>query len=302
MAERFSLNGIVTALVTPFSSSGEVDEEALREAVRFQLKNRVHGLFALGTTGMGPVMRTDQRKKVAELVVEEADRRLPVIVQVGASDPREGLELATHAERIGAIAIASLTPFYYHPGEAAIIDYFSKLSGVTTLPILIYNIPQNTGNNVNANLLLKLSKIPNIVGIKDSSGDFSQLVSYVRTMPEGFNVMNGTDLYLFSALCAGVKGGVSATANAFPELFVELYETYRRRDLDEGAVLQMKVHAIRTITSEPPIAPLMEAMRLRGLKSGLVKEPLRSMTSAEIENLRDSLGRILPELDLPLRP
>ena len=296
----FSLNGIVTALVTPFSSSGEVDEESLREVVRFQLKNKVHGFFALGTTGMGPAMQTDQRKRIAELIVAETDRHVPVIVQVGASDPVASLELATHAEKIGASAIASLTPFYYHPGETAMVDYFSKLAKATALPIFIYNIPSNTGNNVNVNLLLKLSKIRNVVGIKDSSGDFSQLVGYLRAAPEGFSVMNGTDLYLFSALCAGVKGGVSASANVFPELFVGLYETYRKRELDEGAALQMKVHAIRTVTSEPPIAPLLEALRLRGLRSGLVKEPLRSMTPAETQNLRDSLSRILPDLNFRL--
>jgi 4-hydroxy-tetrahydrodipicolinate synthase len=298
MADKFLLRGIITALVTPFSSQGEFDEEALREIIRFQLRSNVNGLFPMGTTGLGPVMHAAQRRRVAEVVVEECGHRLPVIIQVGAADPGESLELATHAEKIGADAIASLTPFYYQPGETAIIDYFRRLSEATTLPILIYNIPRHTGNNVDVNLLLKLSRIPRIVGIKDSSRDFSQLLDYLQVAPDGFSVINGTDSYLFSAFCAGAQAGVSATANPFPELFVELYETYRSKNFDKGAQLQLKVHAIRTAVTKPPIAPLFEAMKLRGLRGGFVKAPLRPMTPMEVENLRASISRIMPELKL----
>ncbi len=298
MTGQFRLQGIVTALVTPFSSTGQIEEESLREIIRFQLKSGIHGFFGLGTTGMGPAMSLEQRKRVAQVLVEETDGRVPVIVQVGASDPRTSLELAAHAQRIGADAIASLTPFYYHPDEAAIIDYYEKLSQVTTIPLFVYNIPSHTGNNVEANLLLKLSKIPNVVGIKDSSRDFSQLLDYLQVIPEGFNIIVGTDSYLFSALCAGANGGVSATSNAFPELFVEMYEAYRSRNFDRGKTLQLKLHAMRTVVSEPPIAPLLEILRLRGLKSGLVKPPLRSLNATEVASLRASVNRLLPELGL----
>jgi 4-hydroxy-tetrahydrodipicolinate synthase len=298
MAANFRLHGIITALVTPFSSVGLVDEEALSQLVQFQLERNVNGFFPLGTTGMGPAMDPDQRKRVAEVVVEETKGRVPVIVQVGASDPAASLELARHAEKIGAEAIASLTPFYYHPGEDAIIDYYRKLSQATRLPLFVYNIPRHTGNNVDASLLLKLSKIPNVVGIKDSSQDFSQLLSYLEAVPDGFNVINGTDSYLFSAFCAGVGGGVSATANPFPELFVDMYEAYMAGNIEKGRALQIKIHSVRDVLSQPPLAPLLEALRFRGLKSGFVKPPLRSMGAGEIENLRESLSRILPEIKL----
>jgi len=298
MAGNSRLRGIITALATPFSSAGIVDEEALRQLVQFQLKSKVNGFFPLGTTGMGPAMDPDQRKRVAEVVVEEAKGRVPVIVQVGASDPAASLDLARHAEKIGADAIASLTPFYYHPGEEAIIDYYRRLSQATRLPLLVYNIPRHTGNNVDANLLLKLSKIPNVVGIKDSSQDFSQLLDYLEAVPDGFTVINGTDSYLFSAFCAGARGGVSATANPFPELFVEMYEAYMARDTEKGSALQIKIHSLRDVLSKPPIAPLLEALKFRGLKGGFVKPPLRSMSAEEIDNLRESLSRLLPRIKL----
>lgn len=216
MSTSFTIRGIITALLTPFTEDGRVDEGALRELVQFQMKSGVNGFFALGTTGMGPAMEAPQRKRVAEIVVEETHNRLPIIVQVGASNPATSLELAQHAEKIGADAVASLTPFYYQPDEEAVLEHYSKLSQSTNLPLFVYNIPRNTGNNVDAKLLAKLCKIPRIVGIKDSSRDFSQLLGYLTVVPDGFNVINGTDSYLFSALCAGVQGGVSATANTAP--------------------------------------------------------------------------------------
>jgi 4-hydroxy-tetrahydrodipicolinate synthase len=298
MSTEVQLRGIITAMVTPFSTTGSLDEESLRELVGFQLKHRVNGLFPLGTTGEGPAIEPQQRKRVAEIVVEETNHRVPVIVQVGASDPLISCELAAHAEEIGADIVACLTPFYYHPGEDAIVEHYQRLSKATALPIMVYNIPQNTGNNLNAKLLLKISKIPRIVGIKDSTGDFSQLLDYMRVVPEGFNIINGADSFQFSALCAGVNGGVSATANAFPEIFVEMYEAYKNRDLDRGRDLQLKVHALRAALNEPPIAPHLEALRMRGLRSGSVRPPLRQMTPTEIENLRLSIVRVLPELRL----
>ncbi len=298
MTDKFTVRGIITALVTPFGKDGQVDEEALRELVQFQVKSGVNGFFPLGTTGMGPAIEPGQRKQVAELVVDEVNGRSPVIVQVGASDPAVSLDLARHAEKIGADAVASLTPFYYHPGEEATIDYYEKLSRATELPLLVYNIPPNTGNNIDAKLLLKLSRIPKLVGIKDSSRDFSQLLDYLNTVPDGFNVINGTDSYLFSALCAGVHAGVSATANAFPELFVEMYQAYRAGDLEKGRALQIKVHSLRDALSQPSIAPILETLKMRGLRGGFVKAPLRSMQADEIEALRTSVTRLMPEMRL----
>jgi 4-hydroxy-tetrahydrodipicolinate synthase len=298
MTLELPLQGVITALVTPFTAEGIVDREALREVVNFQLARKISGLFVCGTTGLGPAMAADQRKKVSETVTQVTGKRVPVIIQVGAADPQTSLELANHAEKVGADAIASLTPFYYKPGEDAMIEYFNRLSESTRLPIFVYNIPRLTGNNIDANLLLKLSKIPNIVGVKDSSQDFIQLVDYLAVLPRGFNILVGTDSFLFSALFAGAHGGISALANAFPELMVDIYNSFVHREAERGAGLQRQVHALRSLVIKPPVAPLLELLRLRGLKSGHVKLPLRSMTLQEVEELRSSVLRILPELTL----
>jgi len=298
MQKGLRLHGIITALVTPFSGNGQVDEEALRQLVQFQIKSGVNGLFPLGTTGMGPAMEPDERKHVAEIVVKETQGRLPVIVQVGATDPNVSVDLAKHAESFGADAVACLTPFYYHPGTDSIIAHYKRLAASTKLPVLVYNIPSNTGNNVDAKLLVQLSRIPNIVGVKDSSRDFSQLLDYLGSVPQGFTVINGTDSYLFSAFCAGVSAGVSATANPFPELFVEMYEAYKASDLSKGARLQKKIHSLRTAMNNPPLAPLLEVLKMRGLKSGNVRPPLRQMNTEEINALRSIVIGLAPELGI----
>jgi 4-hydroxy-tetrahydrodipicolinate synthase len=298
MALKLPLRGIITALVTPFTTEGKLDQQSVREIVEFQLEHGISGFFACGTTGLGPAMEAGDRKKVAEIVIEETRKRVPVIVQVGAANPQTSFELAAHAESVGADAIASLTPFYYKLGDDAIVEYFKRLSKSTTLPVFVYNIPRHTGNNVDANLLLRLSEIQRIVGVKDSSQDFTQLIDYFSVLPQSFNIIVGTDSFLFSALYAGAQGGVSALANAFPELMIEMYRAFEGREAEKGARLQRQVHALRSAVSKPPIAPLLEILRLRGLKSGQVRSPLRSMTTKEIEELRSSVQRILPELKL----
>jgi len=296
MGDALKLRGVITALVTPFSAHGQVDEDALGEIVEFQISKRVNGLFPLGTTGMGPAMEPGERKRVAEVVVEKAKGRIPIIVQVGAADPLTSLDLARHAESIGADAIACLNPFYYHPAAESIVAHYSRLSNATKLPILVYNIPSNTGNNIDAKLLFELSKIPRVIGIKDSSRDFMQMQDYLATVPESFTIINGADAYLFSAFCAGAKAGVSATANAFPDLYVEMYDAYRTGNLERGKSLQTKIFLLRKATTNPPIAPFLEVLRMRGLKSGHVRPPLRDLTPTEIETLRRSLNQHMPEL------
>ena len=272
----------------------------MRELVRFQLDSGIHGFFPLGTNGMGPSTESEERKKVAEIVVSETAGRIPVIIHVGAADPDTSIELAIHAQKIGASAVASVTPFYYNPDNQAIVNYYTQLSEATSLPTFVYNIPRHTGNNVSVELLSQLSKIPGIVGIKDSSRDFSQLLDYLNSAPLGFNVISGTDSFIYPALCAGTQAGVSAIANAFPELLVQLYTKYEKGELNEARQIQLRIHSFRAILEKPPITPLLETLRMRGLRSGKVKLPLRSMTPTEIQALRDSLRKAVPEVNLSL--
>ena len=292
MALKPKIEGIITALITPFTQEDNVNENILRELVEFQVKNGVHGLYPCGTTGEGLSMSIEQRKRVAEIVVEQVKARIPVVVHVGAIDTAMTIELAKHAEKIQADALGCVTPYYYSPDDDAIIEHYRRVAESVRIPIFIYNIPHRTNINVTPDLMVRLAKLPKIMGVKDSSRDFTQLCEYIQKLGERFTVVCGTDGFMIPALFMGAKAAVSAVANSFPELFVEAYDAYKNRNYEKAVELQYKIIAARKALAKPAIAPLKEALKMRGFRAGTVKTPLRPMTRKEITKLRESLARL----------
>lgn len=283
------IEGVITALLTPFTEEGDVDEEALRELVEFQVKSGIHGLYPCGTVGEGPTMSIEQRKRVAKIVVDQVKARIPVIVHIGAIDTTMTVELAKHAEEAGADALGCVTPYYFTLDDDAIIEHYRRVAEAVRIPIFVYNIPHRTNINITPNLMAKLAKIPNIVGVKDSSRDFTQLCEYIEKLGKSFTVICGTDALMIPALFMGAKGSISAISNVFPELFVNAYDAYKKKDYEKAITLQLKIIAARKAFAKPTIAPLKEALKIRGFKAGTVKNPLRPMTKKETMELRNSL-------------
>lgn len=238
------IEGIITALITPFTKEGNIDEEALQEIVEFQVKSGIHGLYPCGTIGEGPTMSIEQRKRVAEIVVDQVKARIPVIVHIGAINTTMTVDLAKHAEKLGADALGCVTPYYFTLDDHAIIKHYKRVAETVHIPIFVYNIPHRTNINITPNLMVKLAKIPNIKGIKDSSRDFTQLCEYIERLGEGFTVICGTDALIIPALFMGAKGAVSAISNAFPELFVDCYDAYKKRNYEKAIALQFKIIAL----------------------------------------------------------
>ena len=208
------IQGLFPALLTPFDREGRVDHERLASLVRFQLSNRVDGLYPCGTTGLGPLLSSKERKGIAETVLSEAGSKVPVVVQVGCADTGSTVELARHAEKAGAYAVASLTPFYYKPGDVAIAKHFETVAKSIGIPLLAYNIPQFTGNNLLPGAIAGLARRGVISGVKDSSRNVIQLLDLLNAVPESFVVMNGTEEYALFAMMMGGDGIVSGAANA----------------------------------------------------------------------------------------
>jgi len=283
------IEGIITALLTPFTEEGNIDEEALQQVVEFQVKSGIHGLYPCGTVGEGPTMSIEQRKRVAEIVVDQVKARIPVIVHIGAINTTMTVELAKHAEKVGADALGCVTPYYFTLDDDAITEHYRRVAEAVRIPIFVYNIPHRTTINITPSLMVKLAKLPNIKGIKDSSRDFTQLCEYIEKLGESFTVICGSDALIIPALFMGAKGSISAISNAFPELFVDAYDAYKKRDYEKAVTLQFKIIAAREVFAKPTIAPLKEALKMRGFKAGTVKNPLRPMTEEEIIKLRDSL-------------
>jgi len=287
-----SLEGIITALVTPFDAEGEVDEEALRELIDFQVDGGVDGLFVCGTAGLGALMRPDQRETVFEVSADHSGGKVQILAGVGAPSTEEAVSLARAAEAAGVDAIGCVTPYYVTPDDESMLSHYRAVCGAVNLPVYVYNIPRNATNNVSPDLMRRLCEIPNLVGVKDSSRDFVQVMEYLQVLPKEASVICGTDSYILPAWLMGAKGAIMGYANAFPEVYAEFWAAYKAGRLEEARERQFLVNSLRKLLQKPPIAPHYEALRMRGVGAGSPRAPLRGMTGKEVEALRQGLEKL----------
>ena len=245
MAKRNAqkVRGLFTALITPFDEKGRVDAGSLERLVRFQVSKGVDGIYPCGSTGLGPMLRIDERKLVAETVIKSAADKVPVVVQVGCADTPSTVELAKHAEEAGAYAVASLTPYYYKPGEMAVAKHFEAVAKAVDIPVFAYNIPMFTGNNLSPAAVAELSH-SGLAGIKDSSRDFLQLVDMLSAVPDDFVVMNGIEEYGLFAMVSGADGLVSGGASAMTELFKSMVAAHEAGEGEKSAAAQRTVQQV----------------------------------------------------------
>ena len=287
------LEGIITALVTPFTEDSKLNVDGLRRLIDFQLSNGVTSFFICGTYGLGPVMSVDEKKKVTELVVESVGSRGKVIVHVGSLNIDDALELARHAEDVGAYAIASLPPYYYVFDDEAIINYFKRLVSSVKIPVYLYNNPARTGVRITSELLRKLADV-GVTGVKDSSFDIVRFYEDLTVVdPSKFEFIMGTEALLLPAMVVGVKACISGLSNVFPELVVKLYKLVSEGDYVNAVKLHLEVIKVRKVLHLVPTIPaVFEVLRLRGVDVGIPKPPFRRLSSKEVELLRSELMRL----------
>jgi 4-hydroxy-tetrahydrodipicolinate synthase len=267
------IGGIIPPMLTAFDEQGDFDEKAQREIVSF-LVDKVQGLYPCGTYGSGVLMDVGERKRVAEVVIDEVAGRIPVIMHVGGASTRSVVELAQHAEQTGATAVAAVPPIYYGFKQPEVERHFTALVDAVSIPVLIYNNPKTTGVAVSAPLLNRLAQI-GVSGVKDSSFDIMVFYDYLRGVKkEGFIPIIGTEALLLPAVIMGAHGSVSGLANAFPEPVVELFTAVKRGDMDKATSLQSKVSAMRDIMHYGPTLPMIQAvLRKRGVNAGYPRLP-----------------------------
>lgn len=290
MAYR-KFEGIVVATVTPFTGNGEVNLEEAGRLTRFLIKKGVHGIFPCGSTGEGILLSAGERKKVAEVTVREAAGRVPVVIHTGSVNLSEAIELTAHARDIGADGAALIPPYYYGIDDQAVIQYYSAVAEkIRDLPLYVYNIPVNVKNSVSPGVIAGLrSRYPNFVGVKDSSMDFMNFINYRQALPN-FCILMGNDAQIYSSLLMGGSGAIAATATAFPEPVVEIYEALKAGDRERALRAQDVVIGLRAVfRSYPPVAPYKKALEFRGLDGGIPRAPLRAMTPEEVKRLRGEL-------------
>ena len=279
------VHGLFTALITPFDGKGRVDAERLSDLIRFQISKGTEGIYPCGSTGLGPTMDIDERKVVAEVVLKAARGRVPVVVQVGSADTASSVALAKHAEQKGADAVASLTPYYYKPGEKAIIRHFESISKAVSIPVFAYNIPQFTGNTLSAGTVATMARQGTIAGIKDSSRDLLQLTDLLEAVPDDFVVMNGTEEYALYAIMGGADGLVSGGASALPEVFKSLIAAQRKGDYGAAMEAQALIQRVKGLVKPNPIPAYYEILRERGVECGAPRAPFLPLQKADAERI-----------------
>jgi len=267
------ISGIIPPLLTAFTKDGEFDEKAQRDIVSF-LVDKVQGFYPCGTYGSGPLMSVEERKRVAEAVIDEVNGRVPVIMHVGGASTRSVVELAKHAEKAGATAVAAVPPIYYGFKEPEVERHFKALVEAVSIPVFVYNNPKTTGVSVSAEFLNRLAQA-GVRGVKDSSFDIMVFYNYLwKVKKDGFIPVIGTEALIFPAVGMGAHASVSGLANAIPEPVVELSNAVKAGDLEKARPLQKKVSAMRDIMHYAPTLAMIQAiLRKRGVNAGYPRLP-----------------------------
>ncbi|GAB7013731.1 dihydrodipicolinate synthase family protein [Halolamina salina] len=288
-ADPLSLHGVVPPTVTAFDDDGELDAETTAAHARFVVDRGVHGVFPLGTNGEFALLGPEERDEVVRAVVDEVGDEVPVIAGVGEPATRRTVERARAAEEAGADGVVVVTPYYYPLDGDAAVEHYRTVCDAVDCPVYVYHIPSKTGNDLSLETLDELAAIDNLAGLKDSSKDVPWLGQAVAANDE-LTFLAGSDSLLKPGLDLGCTGMVSAVANAFPELVVDLYEAYDAGDRERAADLQERVYEVRSaIKRGPYMAGVKEALSHRGFDAGPLRSPLRRMDDEDSAALRADL-------------
>ncbi len=300
--KAFRPGGVSPALVTPFTRDDKIDEEALRNLLRFVLPH-IDGVVPCGTTGEFVNMSHAERRQVLEICIDEVGNEVPVIAGTGAASTREAIHLARHAQEAGAAACLVVTPYFLHPSDKGIYQHFYEVAKAVDLPIMMYNIPQTVDAYIPRQVLEDLSEIDNIVGLKDSSGDLSYTMEVLEMTQGRLDVLVGHDEVVLPALAGGCCGIILASAQVFPEIWQEVLRKMQEGDLQGARQLQMKVQKLaRIFVRHGGGVAVKAALNMMGVNVGRPRRPLKPVggamiheTRAEIQLELEKLGKIEPQ-------
>jgi 4-hydroxy-tetrahydrodipicolinate synthase len=292
---RKPFTGVGTALVSPFTRSGELDEAAVRRLGRRQIDAGVHFLCPCGTTGENPTLTDAERLRSVEILVEEVNGAVPVLAGAGGYDTKEVIHIAREMARRGASGFLSVTPYYNKPTQEGLYQHYRAFAETTPLPIVVYNVPGRTGVNVEPSTLARMAEIPNIVGVKEASGNVSQMCEVVRAVPGDFVVLSGDDALTLPLMAVGGHGIISVASNEIPAEMVKMVEAAERNDFAAARAIHARIlplMSINFVESNPqPVKYAMAAM-------GLLEETFRlPMVSPRAES-KEKINAVLKDLGL----
>lgn len=294
---RRPFSGVGTALITPFTASGALDEAAVSRLARRQVDAGIHVLVPCGTTGETPTLSFDERRRVIELVVAEAKGRALVLAGAGGYDTREVIHMAAMVKEAGADGILSVTPYYNKPTPEGLVQHYTAIAQSTDLPIIVYNVPGRTGCNIDPATLVRLAQIPNIIGVKEASGNISQMADICHAVPDDFLVMSGDDAITLPLMALGGHGVISVASNEVPEEMVQMVEAFERGDLIEARNFHnrlLPIMQINFVESNP--GPVKFAMAAMGHCEEVYRLPVVTPKPAS----QQKIVAVMRDLGLPI--
>lgn len=295
MPDISTLKGCGTALVTPFNDDLSLDEAALRNFVEFQISEGIDFLVPCGTTGESPTLADNEHRRVVEIVVEQTRGRVPVIAGAGGNNTAHIIKLARECERVGADGLLSVTPYYNKPTQEGLYQHFKAIAQETTLPIILYNVPPRTNVNILPDTVVRLAEIPNIVGVKEASGDISQIAEIVNRVPATFKVLSGDDSMTLPLVAVGGVGLISVASNEAPAKLTALTQACIGNDWDAARQLNRELWSLMKAnfveTSPGPVKAALAMM-------GKIKEVYRLPMVPVKPQTRDILRQVLVDLKM----
>lgn len=288
------IKGIVPAILTPMHSDESINEQELINQVNRQLEAGVHGIFPFGTNGEGYILTEEEKRRVLEIVVKTVNGRVPVYAGTGCIGTQDTIRQSLMAKEVGADILSIITPSFAKASQNEIYEHYRKVAEAVDMPIVLYNIPARTGNAIEPATVQKLSRIPNIVGVKDSSGNFDNLLQYIEATreEEGFAVLAGNDSLILWNLLAGGAGGIAGCANVYPKTMVSIYENFILGNMEKAREAQDSLRSFRNCFKHGnPNTIVKKAVSLLGYEVGSCRAPFNQVSDAGI----DAIKKVLEE-------
>lgn len=284
------LTGSIVALITPMHADGSVDFEQLNALIDWHIANGTDAIVAVGTTGESATLAVDEHLAVIKAVVKHANKRIPIIAGTGANNTKEAIELSLAAEKIGADYTLSVVPYYNKPSQEGMYQHFKAIAEATSIPMILYNVPGRTVVNMNNDTILRLAQIPNIVGVKEASGDIAREISLIHLAPEDFAVYSGDDPTGLPFILCGGHGVISVAANVAPQLFSRMCHEALDGNLVMARTLNEQLIPIYNVMfCEPSPAAAKWAAAQLGLCHEHVRLPILPLSNASHDKVRAAL-------------
>ncbi|HTU26528.1 MAG TPA: 4-hydroxy-tetrahydrodipicolinate synthase [Pirellulales bacterium] len=285
------VRGIIPPVATPLTADEEIDLPRFRWFIDHLISEGVHGVFPMGTNSEFYAFDEREKQELTATAVAHVNRRVPVYIGTGAETTREVIRLTKMAEREGADGVSIITPYFIAPNQKEIFDHYRRIAESTSLGVILYSNPSTCGGlKIDVDTAARLAEIPNIIGIKDSSGDLQNVNELIRVVPSRFAVMQGRDTLIYPALIFGAKGAVAATGNIAPGLVVEIYEAFQRGDHAAAKAAQLRLNPLRMALALGTIpGGVKAALHLIGRSLGPSRSPVGPLSPENEQKMKNVL-------------